>query len=125
MDSFVNFLRPLLSFLVSALTMPRPAWGNYGRNRKMSTLVFEISTCAYWRCASKTPIGGCSRVEGAERVASGKPWPPKKIFNPLNNAHKPAGHPDREITTPRRFRWAVFVILVVVLPALIWVLIGA
>jgi hypothetical protein len=32
---------------------------------------------------------------------------------------------DREMTTPRRFRWAVFVIMVVVLPALIWVLIAA
>jgi hypothetical protein len=31
---------------------------------------------------------------------------------------------DREMTTPRRFRWAVFVILVVVLSVLIWVLIA-
>jgi hypothetical protein len=32
---------------------------------------------------------------------------------------------DREMTTPRRFRWTLFVVLVVVLPALICVLIAA
>jgi t-SNARE complex subunit (syntaxin) len=32
---------------------------------------------------------------------------------------------DREMRTSRRFRWAVFVILVVVLSVLIWVLIAA
>jgi t-SNARE complex subunit (syntaxin) len=31
---------------------------------------------------------------------------------------------DREMTPPRRFRWAVFIILVVVLLVLIWVLIA-
>ena len=32
---------------------------------------------------------------------------------------------DREMTTPRRFRWAVVIILVVVLLVLIWVLIAS
>jgi hypothetical protein len=31
---------------------------------------------------------------------------------------------DREMTTPRRFRWAVFVVLFVVLLVLTWVLIA-
>ncbi len=32
---------------------------------------------------------------------------------------------DREVTTPQRLRWAMFIILVVILSALIWMLIAA